>query len=236
MSGFLYYIAGGQASSLAENKALSHVSGVPVSTTTIMSGPDHSSGMLYAPADAKGSRQVKMDLDSQEWVEFDGFWIGYEKENPPTPDDLARGIGFVDGHIVELENNFNVVVPLARRFPSGTELPELLVVGKGGVLEKKPLKKFASLSEGAERVLNVMFIDGEGLPYKDLWAIIVEALSVNYMISGHEISVLNLVTTLNIISLADALVDGPTIREQMKAEMQKKRLLEESSSSVGQEA
>ena len=91
------------------------------------------------------------------------------------------------------------------------------------------------MSAGAESILEKMFINGDGIPYSELWETMLEALCVNYRISAAEATILELITTANIVTMADALVDGPAIREQMEADMQKKRQLEENNMSVGQE-
>ena len=234
MSGFLYYVSGNSSKDTLTACGLGHIIDASMSMTVILNGPDGSQGHLYVPEDRDGPRDGRYLVNEQTWMDFDTFWVGYETKKPPLPSDVIRK-EFVDGHKVVLKEDWEIIVPLARRYPFGTELPETLFLSKDKVLKRKPLKRFAALSVGAESILEKMFINGEGIPYSELWETMLEALGVNYRLSYPEVSILELITTANIVTMADALVDGPAIREQMQADMQKKRQLEESNSSAGQE-
>lgn len=234
MSGFIYYTSGEPAKDKLSEIGLGHISDKSMSVSIILNGPDGKQGCLYAPSDFGGPRSCRYLKNEQVWVDFDTFWVGYEIANPPTQKDVVRK-EIVDGHKVKLSDGWEVTIPLARRYPFGTELPETLFIGKDKILKRKPLKRFAALSAGAESILEKMFINGDGIPYSELWETMLEALCVNYRISAAEATILELITTANIVTMADALVDGPAIREQMEADMQKKRQLEENNMSVGQE-
>ena len=155
-----------------------------------------------------------------------GWWIGWETASPPTPADLQRREA-VGGYAVRLEDGNDWLVPVARRFPSGTMLPERLALGPAGEWVSAVIPRFAKFAEQAERVW-VEFQRQAGVPeaataeplsVADEIDIAVEALGINYRIGRVEASVLGLLTTTNKTAILESLIDWPTliaVGEQLK--------------------
>lgn len=83
-----------------------------------MGGPSGQGGVLVLPFSHGDERDPPLLFrrDTQQWVKFktDGvpeYWIGWEKERPPTPRDLARPQQFA-GAVLEL-NHARWMIPFA---------------------------------------------------------------------------------------------------------------------------
>jgi len=53
-------------------------------------GPGGGSGMLASWLPSERQSIESYDASRQSWTEFDGYWIGVDKEHPPTSVDLVR--------------------------------------------------------------------------------------------------------------------------------------------------
>jgi hypothetical protein len=227
MAAFLYYIPGGASKADLPALGLDHLIGASLNLNPISGGPDNLSGMLMSIGPGK------YHAATQTWQQHGKFWLGFETENKPSALDLARPEK-IQGHRVTLEEGWEVIVPLVRRIPTGTALPELMVLGADGELVREPLPRFAALSQGAEQIFEVLLMGEGSMEFADVWKIAVAALAVNYRVSAAELSALKVITTANIIQIAEALIDLPTLREAEKAELQKKRPEEESNIKRGE--
>lgn len=223
MSGFLYYLPGGGTQDGFTARGLGHLADASVSINSISGGPDGGAGLIVTPPDAQGPHYGEYHHNSQTWVKYPGFWLGWYTTNPPSAADVALP-NPIGGHAVALEKGWIVTVPTARRFPSGTALPQAMVLGADGqTLEAKPLARFAALTGGAQRIFDVLTGEGDAvLPYQDLWQTVTAALALNYRISGAELSALELVTDQNLEAMAEALVDWPTLRAALADDLEKK--------------
>jgi len=229
MPGFLYYIPGGASKADLPALGLNHLTDASLSLNPISGGPDSRSGMLMSICHAKYLP------DEQTWTQCGKFWLGYETLKKPSTADLSKPEK-IQGYTVMLEDGFEVVVPLVRRIPQGTALPETLVIGIDGALITEPLPKYAALSEGAEKIFQTLVMGDNSMSFSDLWNIVCQALAINYRVSPYELSALKVITTINIVNLAEALVDVPAISEAIKAESQKKKHLDAISTPPGEQA
>lgn len=230
MTKFLYYIAGGASKADLKNLGLAHLIDASLAVTSVTGFEDGSAGTLLSEDATSGYNPT-----TQTWQNRGKYWLGFHTDNPPLPHDLARA-DMIDGHKVKLEKDWEVTVPLARRFPMGTALPVALLIGVDGELITKPLPRFAALSAGADKIFDTLAMAEGSIQYTELFAIIAQALAVNYCVSVAELSVLEVITTSNIVTLAEALIDMPTLRDYGKAAEQKKRLADDNNLNAGNQA
>jgi len=147
----------------------------------------------------------------QRWSEGDPLWVGHYVCEPPTPDDLARD-ELVRGYRVPLADGQRWAVPLARKFPEGTALPQAVYLDKQGAVICEPLPKYAQFTQHVDAFWQALAEHGESTEDldPDQWFdLAVEALAVNYRLGRSEVSHLGLLTTENIWLLLLVMVDAP---------------------------
>jgi hypothetical protein len=227
MSAFLYYIPGGASKADLPALGLDHLVGASLNLNPLSGGPDGRSGMLMSIGPGK------YHADSQTWAQHGKFWLGFETDSKPTSLELARPEQ-IQGHTVALEDGFDVITPLVRRIPYGTALPESLVLGVDGALISEPLPRYTALSIGVEKIFETLVMGEGAMGFQEIWIIVVDALAVNYRISAVELSALKIITTTNIVKIAEALVDMPTIAAAVAADKQKKKQQGDSSTPLGE--
>jgi len=120
--------------------------------------------------------------ESQEWRELPGdVWIGWERDNPPTPDELARDPGLlVDGIPMSLGGGREWVIPNVASVPCAFGL------GPGGTATRKPLARFAEFEAlGAEifAALEANAMDESPLEWEPAIDLAARLLAVNYRIA-----------------------------------------------------
>jgi hypothetical protein len=175
----------------------------------VQTGPGGLGGLVYSNDDGKTGYYP----DSQSWSQAEEIWIGVDRD-PIKPESLLRK-EIIGGHSVRLEDGNDWIIPVARAFPSGTRLPEALILGPDGQLISEVLPRFAQFSTDANRVYDALAGDGE-MSVVDAWEIAVKALGFNYYIGRREVSLLKLLTTANIIEILKAIIDYPTVMEALK--------------------
>ncbi len=194
-------------------------------------GPDGANVVIVAAAPAK---EVHCDKDKQRWTKSlsdkgGGYWIGYWLDSKPTAAELARDEQ-IDGHRITLSDGSDWLVPMARCFPTGTKLPETLILTKEG-LASRPIARYAEFSRRAARMWNsILFQIGvfEGEPDEiidahDEWQLAAEALGLNYYVGADEINALELLTTANLADIVMAVVDMPTYRKWLAEQVDEKK-------------
>lgn len=208
MSGLLYFVPG-ETRPLLRGGELDAVGLAGVLRGAVpefrqSAGPEGAGpGLLVATRGARcaieaGAQLWQPRLDGRAWT---GLWL----EARPGPAEIERADA-VGGHEVELADGNRWLVPAARCFPEGTQLPETLVLGPGGLV-RRVTARYAGLWEDACRVWDL----GGELPQDELWRICVRALGVNYRLGPDEANLLEIVTSANLPAMAGALVDAPTI-------------------------
>lgn len=228
MASFLYFIPNKQAVTLddltaAGITAIESLQSVGFCNTE--RGPSGGAGVVFAvePVSPKGKLpKIGHYQNRQQWISCFGgqFWLGFETDNQPTPDDLQKA-EMIAGHAITLEDGQEWTIPVARAFGRGSQLPQALILGDDGQLVVESLPKFAELSQQAERVFDAFLNDGEDLTLQDCWNIAVLALQQNYRVSGWELSALRALNTDNVQTVLGHLIDMPTIlaaaQEQKKS-------------------
>ncbi len=202
----LYFIP---QNSKAKAKAPDHCT----TSRDVQKGPGGQNGTIFSD----GSGKTGFYPDMQEWVAVDDYYVGVDRDTI-TPSDLARP-EIVDGHFVRLEDGNEWLIPCARVFPSGTRLPESLILGPDGQLVSEVLPRFAEFSKDADRVYD-FFLGEYDILQGDAWNIAVKALNINYRIDKHEVSLLKLLTTTNITKIMKAIIDYPAVEEAAKKKLQ----------------
>jgi hypothetical protein len=203
-------------------------------TRDVQAGPGGENGKIYT----NGKGRTGYYPDDQVWDEVaidkaDSYWLGIDGDTL-APADLERD-ELIAGHLVTLEDGHDWLIPVARCFPAGTNLPEALILGPGGELVSEILPRFAKFAGDAERVYEALG-DGEDMSLTDGWDIAVRALSLNYHLDRHEVSFLKLLTTTNMTMILRAIIDYPTIEvaiERHKKDKKKESLQDSDSSSDG---
>lgn len=137
MANFLYFFP-------AQNKALQSAADLPANTglPTILkgctfdnrgvenNGPGGQNGWLIAPHPTGDGVQSRTGvyLDTQTWMPVEDaegkqtHWVGWETDNPPRPADVARAKQ-TTGHMVELGDDHEWIVPVVEAFVPNKEIP-----------------------------------------------------------------------------------------------------------------
>jgi len=187
-------------------------------------GPTGSAGLVVSMSSALGYYR-----DRQKWVpsQCGKYWIGYEQ--PLTASDLAR-VEQLDGHSVRLEDGSDWLIPVARSFVNGCVLPQSLALGPDGSVVTEVLPRYVAFSKRAESIWENFIADcktqsgepvetvepSESFTVADYFNIAVEALALNYRVGPQEVSLLRLLTTANVLRIAQAIIDVPTLLELSK--------------------
>lgn len=81
--------------------------------------PDKKNGFVFADESRLGGMAVGNYPEEQVWRQIHGseIWVGFYREHPPTPTDLARA-RLLDGYMLPLGGGLDWQVPLVRRFDS----------------------------------------------------------------------------------------------------------------------
>jgi len=212
----------------------------PVTIGHCMKGPEGYAGALIrVPHLDAGNQPVIATYDEakQVWQRLaDGVWLGMDKANRPTPNTLCRK-SQVPGHMVQLNDGKLWHIPVARAFPTGSRLPQVMIFNqKTGQLEYSVKQEYMNLYAMGEQV-HEQFIGkmaevanaleaGNGnqqiemnLCDKDLWLIGKEALKLNYRIDIAEINMLQLFDTQStLFDVAMAIIDWPSMLAFFRAE------------------
>jgi len=195
---------------------------------TVATGPDGAAGIIVADAAAWENSQNRPGFfpDRQTWEEIDRIWVGFFTADRPRPADLARDQQ-VGGHTVTLEDGREYLVPVARAMDGHSPLPSRLRLGPAGELVSKVLPQYAALFTRAaaywdaktEYLHNLAkgIKDAEaGTTVADAFHLAADALNINYRLHGREVSALNLLSTSSCLRVLDALVDFPTLMDEVK--------------------
>ena len=239
MAGFLYYLPGAISASAEELKARGLDDRVDEHVSYCeCDGPDGTHGVICTvskvePGGASPAARYSAG-NGQVWEKAsDGdYWIGFNSDDRPAPEDLARGADEqIQGHTVEMLDGQEWLVPCARVFPQGSALPSALVLGPEGEVIREPLEKFAGFSKRMERVWSALEVqmgwregsddEADALDDTEGFANMAEALSLNYRIGAREISMLRLASNVTMTRVLLAAVDFPTVKrlgEEMRAE------------------
>lgn len=197
-------------------------------------GPGGKSGLLVTifPPTREAPKRLGYYPDFQRWLEVeDGVWIGIDREQPPTADDLRREGTFHRGYEMKLADGGAWTVPVVRRPEVATErgyrasdLPHDIGWDRARkfVETLKPdyqalwddtaelCEKFYGTADGKTRSISVE----DGLR----WAI--RLLSLNYRYGRHEQNLLHAIDAETVFPVLGAAVDFVLVANLL--ELQKK--------------
>ncbi len=203
------FVAAGLAYALNGDK------GGPTGTQTTK-GPGNVSGILCA-VNGPGDPPPMYHPDRQTWRQGPGakFWIGLDNDAKPGPDDLARP-RIISGEHVKLRDGNEWTVPICFSFLRGMTLPRTLVLGEDCQTWKlATLPEFLKLCKDAEMVWEAYRnpdANGE-ITIGEMQAprIAVDALAVNYRIGALEVSMLGLLSNVEMWDILEAMIDKPNL-------------------------
>ena len=87
--------------------------------------PTGSAGYIFADKTRHGEGRVKMDMEAQTWRKMprpgqDDIYLGYWKDSPPGPDDVARATQ-LSGYSLKMQDGRQWLCPLVRFFDKASE-------------------------------------------------------------------------------------------------------------------
>lgn len=180
----------------------------------VISGIDGASGVVFCRDD----KYVRFDKDSQVWRSMGMFprkqndpesemvelWCGWEKDNPPTPANLARP-NQLPGHTVKLQGH-DWIIPLVREWsfengkclyditlPKAAKFDNVKREWFAGEVIPEYQRLFELTTEIYERYTDQQEeSDGFDLPDNPI-SVCAEFMAVNYYLGMEEISALELI-------------------------------------------
>lgn len=209
MYGFLYYLPGVASFTktlIAEWGLSENFEGFTEQFVPVSQGPDKSSGLVLHAQPKNSQTRCGYYPETQKWIQWGRFWIGFETEKKPGPDDLWRGKD-VKSYSVELDDGNMWRIPIARYMEHGTLLPQSMVMMPGGEIVEEISEKYMPYWEAA-----IPFYEEwmrEGTPQFDkaaLYRFALMALRLNYRIAAPEAAALKLFTLENLYNISSAAV------------------------------
>lgn len=236
MAGFIYYLPHSLdlKPEAWQERRRAVIGGLPCARRGC-SGPDDATGLLLVPQVAAPPR-CRYDPPSQTWRKAPGgWWLGWQTDTPPGPDDVIRADAVRINHPVELADGNEWLVPVARLVSGDTGLPQVLDLTEDGTLQPIPDERYRPILDAAEqlwsRIMDALGqvsdedADEDGGIEIDVQAdrrLAVDALTINYHLGVEEIGLLRLLGTESANEVIGALVDAPGMRRCLHAMAQKK--------------
>lgn len=225
MARFLYFIPNktrvtdSDLKDLGLAERLDHISHTTLTQRPIeANGPNNGSGVIVMRSD-EGERATTAGvfLKKQKWVDCGMYWLGWEIDNIPSPADLKRD-ETIGGYPAVLEDGNEWMIPLARRYPDGTAIPQCKYM-EGEVLKKEVVPRYKWLwdlavkindkfqqgvaAAGEEEAVTLSFDEAEEFD------IAIKALKANYCVDVEEVSALRLLSDSNIGEILGYIIDLP---------------------------
>ena len=207
-----------------------------IGSVQVDGGPGNKAGVIFSASSE--SKLIRYKPDLQVWEPYpgkDGLWFGYWKDNRPAPDDLLRRKP-KDGHLVELCDGREWLIPVARAVDGTSPLPRALKNDGTNWLVGDVKEAFKDYFARACQLWDVMFPDEGEVSGEDRIITIagaadlcVIALSINYRVSVAEVSLLELLDTETYTAVCKAVVDYPALEAMVK----KNKIAEPQSSAPG---
>lgn len=176
-------------------------------------GPDTGSGVVFSFADPDGKSPSLHAAGGATWEQVPGspVWIGFDPEDPPRPDDLARAEQR-DGHAVRLGDGNDWLVPVARAVDGTSPLPRRLRWDGETWAPGDVLQQYTDLFGEACRIWDTVIAgDADSRTLSVECGIAVMALAINYRLGPAEVSLLGLFDTVNEAEIVLALIDWPAV-------------------------
>ena len=162
-------------------------------------------------------------VDGAEWLDCGDFWVGVDRNNPPTPKDLERA-ELVDGHAIRLADGNLWMIPVARHYDGATPLPRAVRWNRAqgfhpGDVIKAHRELFAGAEKAWDALLCAMSGDESEFSIDTEFDLLSLTLGTNYRVGPAEIGLLEIVTTVNRSEIVKALVDWPGAEEFLKKKL-----------------
>lgn len=238
---FLYYIPGlsaGPDTHGAIYRLLgAAVAGAQLRCANVTSGPGQGGAGLMVAALPEGvvvaagvvERRLVFCADParQVWVEGPGYWVGYDVDNRPGPEDLERR-NFVSGYPHTCPETGRWVVPLARRVDGRTELDQRIVYLPDRTTELRPVQRYEALCAFAAEhfeFLSGLESDetGQTVTFDQRYAdVACEALGINYYVGAFELSLLGVLSRDAVMLICGYLCDWPGLVKILTERSEKK--------------
>jgi hypothetical protein len=184
--------------------------------------PTKTAGIVFADGKRQEPGNVKMDMENQVWRKMprpgqQDIYVGYWKESPPGPGDLARA-NQLSGYSLRLADGSEWLVPVVRLFDEASgqprsNLPSYLDIDENGkTIPGQVMPLYAHLWDlTAPFAEQMMSEGGPEVSRDDIYQAARTLLQVNYVVDMIEIVQAHLLTTEqlahNIVAVA---VDWPT--------------------------
>jgi hypothetical protein len=225
---FLYLINGNLTAAGLAEAGLNHLPpAATLITRTLLDGPQGAGRTLLADGHCPADRLYYRPNEQTWQAAANGtYWIGTWNDAIPNERSLRRN-SIIDGHRVSLGDGGQYIIPLARKFPAGSNLPMAMVLTADGLtLRQKP--QFAKFCGRAEKLWRQFCREmgwiapdaDDAMTAEEQFALAVEALGLNYHLGGEECSMLGLIDTASLPEILTRIVDVPTLQQQLAARME----------------
>lgn len=126
---------------------------------------------------------------SHEWLDRGDFWIGWDKMNPPTPDDLQRDAIIKNGYKLEDSNGNSWHLPIVRSYQRSSMLPADYAFGADGSVTSVPKPCYKTYWDLAGELFEyqVSGAKSESWPEARVVLAAVTMLGLNYRVTIHEL-------------------------------------------------
>ena len=174
-------------------------------TDLTTAGPGGASGAMFATStNGQPPHRFGHYPDFQQWTKVRNepeLWLGIDREQPPTPADLARAV-VLQGHPVKLADGNTYEVPVIRSPVRPTGLPQDMVYDAAGEFTTAIKPQYADLWEQTQPAWDFLYgsdDDDDNEPremgFDDILDHCLRFLGVNYRYGRYEQMVLRLVDT-----------------------------------------
>lgn len=179
-------------------------------------GPGNFSGSLLCALPVDGECPIRLHYAPtlQDWHEFDAYFVGIDKEHPPTPECLKRKDQF-NGYPIELGHaKAKWVLPIIRDPDGGTRLPRDWTLEADGSVSETIRADYIALWEEFGEVVDLFFSPDDpgpaGVVSMDrdrAMQLCLKVLGLNYRIGRAEQNLLGLVNAETWVTILAASVD-----------------------------
>lgn len=207
MSGFLYFVPNTQTidAGQIDGLGIEAIKGLVIGSQMHTSGgakgagPDGLGGVLFAPVyPGEHARQASIEPRPEKYKWRKGrkgkWWVGVDKSNLPTPEDLERErVGLAAHRARERKAPGGWQMPICLDWGGASTLPWSRDLDDDGEWVRKVDPEWLRLSELATGCYDAINNpDGGVIPERDFLELIALGLSVNYYVSRWEIALLGI--------------------------------------------
>lgn len=182
-------------------------------------GPEGHRGKMVCIHKPDREPRIAFMPDSQEWVkvtnkeEIVTHWIGWEKANPPTPEDLVRD-STIDGHYVRMGRH-EWLIPVVHAQKS--TLPQRFRVLPGGAPSMEFEPEYQWMVKWVSDFMD-KWTRNETPGYEESFDFFIATLKVNYYLGAWEVcECLKMLNTKSSVPLLLAATGVIALREEAEA-------------------